>query len=159
MPALVANTACAGTTIESHTRSRRAVSAHDRQSGSHLTLWHEERKLSIAVLIHTGCEIGRGMAVRLLKDAALLQRIIYVGNDMSRDFHPYRSTGTTASDQVRSAKDYPFRFRDATRRGSKRCRHVQISNCLRELPPTDQGSRELLQDALRASWSPTARSN
>lgn len=41
----------------------------DRQSGSHLTLWHEERKLSITVPVHTGCEIGRGLAVRLLKDA------------------------------------------------------------------------------------------
>lgn len=41
----------------------------DRQSGSHLTLWHEERKLSITVPVHTGCEIGRGLAVRLLKEA------------------------------------------------------------------------------------------
>lgn len=43
----------------------------DRQSGSHLTLWHEERKLSITVPFHTGCEIGRGLAVRILKDAGL----------------------------------------------------------------------------------------
>lgn len=41
----------------------------DRQSGSHLTLWHHERKLSITVPVHTGCEIGRGLVVRLLKDA------------------------------------------------------------------------------------------
>jgi len=41
----------------------------DRQSGSHLTLWHDERKLSITVPVHTGCEIGRGLVVRLLKDA------------------------------------------------------------------------------------------
>ncbi|MBI4966415.1 MAG: type II toxin-antitoxin system HicA family toxin [Desulfomonile tiedjei] len=41
----------------------------NRQSGSHLTLWHEERKLSITVPVRTGCEIGRGLAVRLLEDA------------------------------------------------------------------------------------------
>jgi predicted RNA binding protein YcfA (HicA-like mRNA interferase family) len=41
----------------------------DRQSGSHLTLWNEERRLSITIPVHTGCEIGRGLAVRILKDA------------------------------------------------------------------------------------------
>lgn len=41
----------------------------DRQSGSHLTLWHESRKTSITVPIHTGCDIGRGLAARILKDA------------------------------------------------------------------------------------------
>jgi predicted RNA binding protein YcfA (HicA-like mRNA interferase family) len=41
----------------------------DRQSGSHLTLWHEERKVSVTVPLHTGCDIGRGLAVRILKDA------------------------------------------------------------------------------------------
>lgn len=41
----------------------------DRQSGSHLTLWHNERRLSITIPVHTGCEIGRGLAVRILKDA------------------------------------------------------------------------------------------
>lgn len=41
----------------------------DRQSGSHLTLWHEGHKLSVTIPIHTGCDIGRGLAVRLLKDA------------------------------------------------------------------------------------------
>ena len=41
----------------------------DRQSGSHLTLWHPERNISVTVPIHTGCEIGRGLAVRILKDA------------------------------------------------------------------------------------------
>lgn len=40
----------------------------DRQSGSHLTLWHPERKISVTVPIHTGCDIGRGLAVRILKD-------------------------------------------------------------------------------------------
>jgi predicted RNA binding protein YcfA (HicA-like mRNA interferase family) len=41
----------------------------DRQSGSHLTLWHEERKLSVTIPVHTGADIGRGLAVRTLKDA------------------------------------------------------------------------------------------
>ena len=43
--------------------------AEDRQSGSHLTLWHEGRKVSVTVPLHTGCDIGRGLAVRILKDA------------------------------------------------------------------------------------------
>jgi predicted RNA binding protein YcfA (HicA-like mRNA interferase family) len=41
----------------------------DRQSGSHLTLWHEERKIGVTIPVHTGCEIGRGLASRILKDA------------------------------------------------------------------------------------------
>jgi predicted RNA binding protein YcfA (HicA-like mRNA interferase family) len=41
----------------------------DRQSGSHLTLWHESRQLSVTVPMHTGVDIGRGLAVRILKDA------------------------------------------------------------------------------------------
>lgn len=41
----------------------------DRQTGSHLTLWHEERKVSVTVPMHTGCDVGRGLAVRILKDA------------------------------------------------------------------------------------------
>lgn len=41
----------------------------DRQAGSHLTLWHTGRSLSITVPVHTGCDIGRGLAVRILKDA------------------------------------------------------------------------------------------
>jgi predicted RNA binding protein YcfA (HicA-like mRNA interferase family) len=40
-----------------------------RQAGSHLTLWHEERKVSVTIPVHTGCDIGRGLAVRILKDA------------------------------------------------------------------------------------------
>jgi len=42
----------------------------DRQSGSHLTLWNEERQISVTIPIHTGCDIGRGLAVRVLKDAS-----------------------------------------------------------------------------------------
>ena len=41
----------------------------DRQSGSHLTLWNEERRVSITVPVHSGCRLGRGLVVRILKDA------------------------------------------------------------------------------------------
>ncbi len=41
----------------------------DRQAGSHLTLRHAGRSLSVTVPVHTGCDIGRGLAVRILKDA------------------------------------------------------------------------------------------
>jgi predicted RNA binding protein YcfA (HicA-like mRNA interferase family) len=41
----------------------------DRQSGSHLTLWHEEKAVSVTIPVHTGTDVGRGLAVRILKDA------------------------------------------------------------------------------------------
>ena len=41
----------------------------DRQSGSHLTLWHEGRRVSVTVPVHSGCDVGRGLVVRILKDA------------------------------------------------------------------------------------------
>lgn len=41
----------------------------DRQAGSHLTLWNVERNLSVTLPIHTGCDLGRGLGVRILKDA------------------------------------------------------------------------------------------
>ncbi len=41
----------------------------DRQTGSHLTLWHEARRVSVTIPVHTGCDLGRGLAVRILKDA------------------------------------------------------------------------------------------
>ncbi|MCX5874339.1 MAG: type II toxin-antitoxin system HicA family toxin [Deltaproteobacteria bacterium] len=41
----------------------------DRQSWSHLTLWHEQRRISITVPVHTGSGIGRGLAARIPKDA------------------------------------------------------------------------------------------
>jgi predicted RNA binding protein YcfA (HicA-like mRNA interferase family) len=41
----------------------------DRQAGSHLTLWHAGRGLSVTIPVHTGCDLGRGLAVRILKDA------------------------------------------------------------------------------------------
>ena len=41
----------------------------DRQSGSHLTLWNPSRRIAVTVPMHTGADIGRGLAVRILKDA------------------------------------------------------------------------------------------
>ena len=41
----------------------------DRQSGSHLTLWHAAREISVTVPVHTGTDLGRGLTVRILKDA------------------------------------------------------------------------------------------
>jgi predicted RNA binding protein YcfA (HicA-like mRNA interferase family) len=43
--------------------------ALDRQSGSHLTLRHTIRKVTVTVPVHTGADVGRGLAVRILKDA------------------------------------------------------------------------------------------
>ncbi len=41
----------------------------DRQSGSHLTLWHDGKNVAVTIPVHTGCDIGRGLAIRILKDA------------------------------------------------------------------------------------------
>ncbi|MBK9305910.1 MAG: type II toxin-antitoxin system HicA family toxin [Nitrospira sp.] len=41
----------------------------ERQAGSHLTLRHTGRSVSVTIPVHTGCDIGRGLAVRILKDA------------------------------------------------------------------------------------------
>jgi predicted RNA binding protein YcfA (HicA-like mRNA interferase family) len=41
----------------------------DRQKGSHLTLRHPERNITITIPMHTGCDIGRGLARRILADA------------------------------------------------------------------------------------------
>jgi predicted RNA binding protein YcfA (HicA-like mRNA interferase family) len=43
--------------------------AERRQSGSHLTLVHAERRISVTVPVHTGVDIGRGLAVRILRDS------------------------------------------------------------------------------------------
>ncbi len=43
--------------------------AEARQSGSHLTLFHDQRKVAVTVPMHTGVDIGRGLAVRILRDA------------------------------------------------------------------------------------------
>jgi|HubBroStandDraft_6_1064221.scaffolds.fasta_scaffold310613_2 predicted RNA binding protein YcfA (HicA-like mRNA interferase family) len=41
----------------------------DRQRGSHLVLWHPGLKQSVTVPIHTGHDIGRGLALQILKQA------------------------------------------------------------------------------------------
>ena len=41
----------------------------DRRSGAHLTLRHAGRKVTVTVPVHTGTDVGRGLAVRILKDA------------------------------------------------------------------------------------------
>jgi predicted RNA binding protein YcfA (HicA-like mRNA interferase family) len=40
----------------------------DRQSGSHLTLRQASPQVTVTVPVHTGADIGRGLAVRILKD-------------------------------------------------------------------------------------------
>ncbi|MGH6896827.1 MAG: type II toxin-antitoxin system HicA family toxin [Geminicoccaceae bacterium] len=41
----------------------------DRQSGAQLTLRHASRKVTATVPMHTGADVGRGLAVRILEDA------------------------------------------------------------------------------------------
>lgn len=41
----------------------------DRQSGSHLTLRHDQRNVFVTIPVHSGCDLGRGLAVRILKAA------------------------------------------------------------------------------------------
>jgi len=41
----------------------------DRQKGSHMVLIHASRNLTVTVPMHTASDIGRGLAVRILKDA------------------------------------------------------------------------------------------
>ena len=43
--------------------------AEDRQSGAHLTLRHPARNVTVTVPVHTGADVGRGLAVRILKGA------------------------------------------------------------------------------------------
>lgn len=40
-----------------------------RRSGSHATLWNENRGVAVTVPVHKGCDLGRGLAARILKDA------------------------------------------------------------------------------------------
>jgi predicted RNA binding protein YcfA (HicA-like mRNA interferase family) len=40
-----------------------------RQEGSHVTLWSGSRRITVTVPFHSGCDLGRGLAVRILKDA------------------------------------------------------------------------------------------
>ncbi len=41
----------------------------DRQSGSHLTLWHPGRRVTVTIPVHPGSDIGRGLSSRILRDA------------------------------------------------------------------------------------------
>ncbi|HVR98264.1 MAG TPA: type II toxin-antitoxin system HicA family toxin [Thermoanaerobaculia bacterium] len=41
----------------------------ERQSGSHLTLRHSDRRTTVTVPVHAGVDLGRGLALRILKDA------------------------------------------------------------------------------------------
>ncbi len=43
--------------------------SEDRQSGSHLTLFHADRKAATTIPVHGACDVGRGLAIRILKDA------------------------------------------------------------------------------------------
>jgi predicted RNA binding protein YcfA (HicA-like mRNA interferase family) len=43
--------------------------AEDRQRGSHLILRHLDLRKSIAVPIHSGQDLGRGLALQILKQA------------------------------------------------------------------------------------------
>lgn len=41
----------------------------DRESGAHLTLRHKARNITVTVPVHTGADVGRGLAARILEDA------------------------------------------------------------------------------------------
>ncbi len=40
-----------------------------RQAGSHLTLYHPDRDVAVTVPMHKGFDLGRGLTMRILKDA------------------------------------------------------------------------------------------
>lgn len=40
-----------------------------RQAGSHLTLYHQGRDVAVTVPMHKGHDLGRGLTLRILKDA------------------------------------------------------------------------------------------
>jgi predicted RNA binding protein YcfA (HicA-like mRNA interferase family) len=48
---------------------RTVARLEDRQAGAHLTLRHATRRVAVTVPVHTGTDVGRGLAVRILKDA------------------------------------------------------------------------------------------
>ncbi|MBU6399516.1 MAG: type II toxin-antitoxin system HicA family toxin [Verrucomicrobia bacterium] len=43
----------------------------DRQRGSHLILWHPTARKAVSVPIHTGRDLGRGLALRILREVGL----------------------------------------------------------------------------------------
>ncbi|HBR21594.1 MAG TPA: hypothetical protein DD713_03355 [Nitrospiraceae bacterium] len=51
----------------------------DRQSGSHLTLYHKEKKVLVTIPVHTGCDIGRGLAVKRFKRMPVSRLMIICG--------------------------------------------------------------------------------
>lgn len=45
----------------------------DRQSGSHLTMFNPRSGRVVTVPVHTRCDIGRGLAARILRDSGFTQ--------------------------------------------------------------------------------------
>ena len=41
----------------------------ERRAGSHLTLRHPDSGRTITLPVHTGCDLGRGLAIRVLREA------------------------------------------------------------------------------------------
>lgn len=41
----------------------------DRWAGSHLTLRHKQRKVTVTIPVHSGVDVGRGLVRRILADA------------------------------------------------------------------------------------------
>ena len=39
----------------------------ERQAGSHLSLWQPERRIAVTIPVHSGIDLGRGLAVRILR--------------------------------------------------------------------------------------------
>jgi len=44
---------------------------HDRQRGGHVILRNPATGQTVSVPVHTGCDIGRGLALQILKQAGL----------------------------------------------------------------------------------------
>ena len=83
----------------------------DRQAGSHLTMWHEEKNITVTVPVHTGCDIGRGLAVRILKDAGFT--MAYPERRASHEFiltlkEEKKNYGITAMDFAKRLLDYGY---------------------------------------------------
>ena len=43
----------------------------ERRSGSHLVLRNSGTGKTVTLPVHTGCDLGRGLAIRVLRDAGL----------------------------------------------------------------------------------------
>jgi len=44
-----------------------------RQAGSHLTLYNASRDIAVTVPMHKGTDLGRGLTLRILRDAGFEQ--------------------------------------------------------------------------------------